>query len=198
MPSRWPSAAPRTRTNPKPSEHGPGTSALTDTYVQIHDVRCRTYRITRRHCSSHSGSAYCRGAATHSLTPSPMTPTAHPRTAQRRRHHATPRVRREGRRVPAARDGPGGRRSQRRGGDQVRADVLVAQRPVRVDRDLGAEQVRGRPLELEYVEQVPVIREMPSQAAREPKPFCGQRRRAAAESGPSPNNAWRFCLTPSH
>ena len=44
--------------------------------------------------------------------------------------------------------------------------MLVAQRPVRVDRNLGAEQVRGRPLELEHVEQVPVIREVPSQAAR--------------------------------
>lgn len=44
--------------------------------------------------------------------------------------------------------------------------MLVAQRPVRVDRDLGAEQVRSRPLELEHVEQVSVIREVPSQAAR--------------------------------
>ena len=44
--------------------------------------------------------------------------------------------------------------------------MLVAQRPVRVDRNLGTEQVRSRPLELEHVEQVSVIREVPSKAAR--------------------------------
>jgi hypothetical protein len=43
--------------------------------------------------------------------------------------------------------------------------VLVAQRPVGVDRDLSAEQVRGRPLELEHVEQVPVVGDVAAQAA---------------------------------
>lgn len=49
------------------------------------------------------------------------------------------------------------RRSQWRGGDEVGADVLVAQRPVGVQRDLGAEQVAGLALELEHVEKVPVV-----------------------------------------
>jgi hypothetical protein len=39
MPSRSPSTAPRTRTNPEPSEHGPGPL-----HLQIHDVRRRTHR----------------------------------------------------------------------------------------------------------------------------------------------------------
>jgi hypothetical protein len=43
--------------------------------------------------------------------------------------------------------------------------VLVAQRPVGVDRDLGAGQVRDRPLELQHLEQVPVVGDVAAQAA---------------------------------
>ena len=44
--------------------------------------------------------------------------------------------------------------------------MLVAQRPVGVDRDLGAGQVPGRPLELEHLEQVPVAGDVAAQAAQ--------------------------------
>jgi hypothetical protein len=43
--------------------------------------------------------------------------------------------------------------------------VLVAQRPVGVDRDFSAEQIRGRPLELEHAGQVPVVGDVAAQAA---------------------------------
>ena len=43
--------------------------------------------------------------------------------------------------------------------------MLVAQRPVEVDRDFGAGQVRGRPPELEHVEQVPVAGDAAAQTA---------------------------------
>jgi hypothetical protein len=46
---------------------------------------------------------------------------------------------RNSRRTLAASRGAGGRRSQGCGGDEVGADVLVAQRPVGVDRDLSAD-----------------------------------------------------------
>ncbi len=55
--------------------------------------------------------------------------------------------------------------------------MLIAERPVGVDRDFGAEQVRSRPLELEHVEQVPVVGDVAAQApgrserqARDPVP----------------------------
>ena len=41
----------------------------------------------------------------------------------------------------------------------------VAQRSLGVDRDLGTEQVGSRPLELEHVEQVPVVGDVATQAA---------------------------------
>ena len=47
--------------------------------------------------------------------------------------------------------------SQGSGGSQVGADVVVAQRPVGVDGDLGAEEISGVALELEHVEQVAVV-----------------------------------------
>jgi hypothetical protein len=43
--------------------------------------------------------------------------------------------------------------------------VLVTQRPVGVDRALGAGQVRGRPLDLEHAGQVPVAGDVAAQAA---------------------------------
>ena len=43
--------------------------------------------------------------------------------------------------------------------------MLVAQRPIGVDRDLGAGQVRGRPLDLEHAGQVPVVGDVAAQAA---------------------------------
>ena len=78
---------------------------------------------------------------------------------------------------------PGRQCSQRRGGDEVRADVGLAQHTVAEQLDLGAEQVGHDRLELGDVEEVTVVGDVAHEAARpghsqfgdtEPGPQCPQ------------------------
>jgi hypothetical protein len=51
------------------------------------------------------------------------------------------------------------------GGGEVGVDVVVVQGSVGVQRDLGAEQAGGGVLELEYVESVAVVGDVPAEPA---------------------------------
>jgi hypothetical protein len=82
-------------------------------------------------------------------------------------HRAAPRSQSVRPEAPEARAGRGGRPgSQWAGGGQAGADMIISQRPVRVHRDLRAEQVASGTLKLEHVKQVPVGGDVAVQSAR--------------------------------
>src|SRR5712691_8726673 len=75
MPSRSPSAAPRTRTNPEPSEHGPGISALTDTWRTVPNASNHMPPIIPDQVLSLLDRAHHPVAVSQQLTPPPADDT---------------------------------------------------------------------------------------------------------------------------